>query len=158
MGGAKADTDDVARLLGLKKGSLRFVPHGATSKAHVLLRRVEASSDDSSEEEGGVTKPTVYFSLFAAKRIEVKPGKELLLAITTEGPLKDQAVVLTGQLASDEDDSDPEDSEATHVAEEDDHMEASMPPKMRKSWYRREDVPAIRMFFILPKPRVSHSR
>ncbi|EIN07911.1 hypothetical protein PUNSTDRAFT_144401 [Punctularia strigosozonata HHB-11173 SS5] len=146
MGREKAQTDDVARLLGLKKGSLRFVPHGTTVKAHVVLRRVEPSSDDSEDEEDSASKHSaVYYSLFAAKRIEVKPGKEILLSISTSGHLKDQALLITGEIASEDDESDLEESETTQVAEEDELGEAGiMPPKMRKSdWFRTDDVTAL---------------
>ncbi|KAI0047039.1 hypothetical protein FA95DRAFT_1454733, partial [Auriscalpium vulgare] len=58
-----------ASVLGIK-GHLRFRPHGSSQKAHVVLRRVELN-DDSDDEEA--QHPIVYFSLFARKRIEVKP-------------------------------------------------------------------------------------
>ncbi|KAG1736859.1 uncharacterized protein EDB91DRAFT_1015900, partial [Suillus paluster] len=59
----------VSSVLGIK-GSLRFRRHGASQKAHVVLRRVELA-----EESGNDTgkSSTIYFSLFAQKRIEVKP-------------------------------------------------------------------------------------
>ncbi|KAF9228803.1 hypothetical protein BS17DRAFT_679424, partial [Gyrodon lividus] len=59
----------VASVLGIK-GPLRFRRHGASQKAHVVLRRVEVSGD--STYSGGKSS-IVYFSLFAQKRIEVKP-------------------------------------------------------------------------------------
>ena len=68
----------VASVLGVK-GQLRFHPHGSTQKAHVVLRQVELS--DESDDEGDSSM--VYFSLFAQKRIEVKPGKEILLAVAS---------------------------------------------------------------------------
>ncbi|KAI6123217.1 hypothetical protein EDD16DRAFT_1439472, partial [Pisolithus croceorrhizus] len=59
----------VASILGVK-GALRFRRHGASQKAHVVLRRVDVS-EDTNIADG---KPSVaYFSLFAQKRIEVKP-------------------------------------------------------------------------------------
>ncbi|EGN96271.1 hypothetical protein SERLA73DRAFT_185930, partial [Serpula lacrymans var. lacrymans S7.3] len=62
-------TPTVSSILGIK-GSLRFRRHGSSQKAHVVLRRVEISEDSSDDEN---RKPTVYYSLFAQKRIEVKP-------------------------------------------------------------------------------------
>ncbi|KIJ63267.1 hypothetical protein HYDPIDRAFT_56867, partial [Hydnomerulius pinastri MD-312] len=59
----------VASVLGIK-GSLRFRRHGASQKAHVVLRRVEVSEGSS---YNGIRTPVAYFSLFAQKRIEVKP-------------------------------------------------------------------------------------
>ncbi|KAJ8589864.1 hypothetical protein M405DRAFT_704408, partial [Rhizopogon salebrosus TDB-379] len=59
----------VSSVLGVK-GSLRFRRHGASQKAHVVLRRVELQ-EDSVNDSG--KSPVAYFSLFAQKRIEVKP-------------------------------------------------------------------------------------
>ncbi|KAF8126564.1 hypothetical protein EV363DRAFT_1174196, partial [Boletus edulis] len=59
----------VTSVLGVK-GALRFRRHGASQKAHVVLRRVEIAEDSSYTPGRG---PVAYFSLFAQKRIEVKP-------------------------------------------------------------------------------------
>ncbi|KAI0693370.1 hypothetical protein BC835DRAFT_1252165, partial [Cytidiella melzeri] len=58
-----------ASVLGIK-GELRFRPHGSTQKAHVVLRQVDWSPEDSEDE---ADSSMAYFSLFAQKRIEVKP-------------------------------------------------------------------------------------
>ncbi|KAI9511357.1 hypothetical protein F5148DRAFT_962212, partial [Russula earlei] len=58
-----------ASILGIKT-PLRFRPHGSSQKAHVVLRRVDPESDSEGE---GEAKGAVQFSLFAYKRIEVKP-------------------------------------------------------------------------------------
>ncbi|KAH7890051.1 hypothetical protein F5I97DRAFT_1789452, partial [Phlebopus sp. FC_14] len=58
-----------ASVLGIK-GPLRFRRHGAVQKAHVVLRRVEVSEDSPL---GNDKASVAYFSLFAQKRIEVKP-------------------------------------------------------------------------------------
>lgn len=143
MGRADLEAGDASAVLGFKKGTLRFIPHGSTNKAHVVLRRVQTSPDESSEDEFGVPKPAVYYTLIAAKRIEVKQGKELLVAVQTDGPLKDQPVILTGHWPTEDDEeSDTEDAEKTQVADDED--EVSMPPKMRKSWIRREEMPPLR--------------
>ncbi|KDQ59674.1 hypothetical protein JAAARDRAFT_175136 [Jaapia argillacea MUCL 33604] len=125
----------VASILGIK-GSLRFRPHGSTQKAHVVLRRVE-TSDYSSDEDAG-SKPLIYFSLFAQKRIEVKPGKEILLAVSSEdGRFKDQPLIFEGDAPGSEDSSDEEDP---MVVDEDDCFASevspshAMPPKLRKGW------------------------
>ncbi|KAJ7168396.1 hypothetical protein C8R43DRAFT_824699, partial [Mycena crocata] len=58
----------LASILGIK-GRLRLRHHSATQKAHVVLRRVEAS-DDSSED--GKENDIVCFRLFAHKNISLK--------------------------------------------------------------------------------------
>ena len=117
------------------KGPLRFRPHGSSQKAHVVLRRVEISEESSDEAEA---KSVVYFSLFAQKRIEVKPGKEILLTIA-DGPFKDRPVIFEGDVPSPTSSSDEE--EDTQVAEDDEDdfilSEHSIPPKMRKPWIKR---------------------
>ncbi|KAL1742780.1 hypothetical protein HDZ31DRAFT_10583, partial [Schizophyllum fasciatum] len=60
-----------ASLLGAK-GALRIRPHISTQRPHVVLRRV-VISEDSDEEDEGADPTVIYFSLFAQKRIEVKP-------------------------------------------------------------------------------------
>ncbi|KAI0309479.1 hypothetical protein OF83DRAFT_1037088, partial [Amylostereum chailletii] len=59
-----------ASILGIK-GDLRVRAHGSTQKAHLILRRVEF--DDSEDEDEEKDPNVVLFSLFAQKRIEVKP-------------------------------------------------------------------------------------
>jgi hypothetical protein len=123
----------VASILGVK-GPLRFRPHGSSQKAHIILRRVELSDD--SDEEGN-TKSIVYFSLFAQKRIEVKPGKEILLTLS-DGKFKDQAVIFEGDLPGEEVGSDGEDDE--EMTEEEPVILPSrdiLPPKMRRTWTKR---------------------
>lgn len=124
-----------ASILGIR-GHLRFRPHGSSQKAHVVLRRVEL--DDDSEDEGD-GKPVVYFSLFAQKRIEVKPGKEILLMVEN-GPFEDQAILFEGDAPSTSTSSDEE--QETQVADEEEEKavaQEAMPPKMRKDWMKRFD-------------------
>ena len=125
----------VASILGIK-GSLRFRPHGSSQKAHVVLRRVEIS-DDSSDDEA---KPIVYFSLFAQKRIEVKPGKEILLALPpSAGKFDDQAVIFEGDLPGSEDNSDGEEGTQTSAEEALATLPSRniLPPKMRRTWSKQ---------------------
>ena len=125
-----------ASILGIK-GPLRFRPHGSSQKAHVVLRRVDAESD--SEGEGEI-KGVVQFSLFAYKRIEVKPGKEILLTVA-DGPFKDRAIIFEGDELEGSSLSDVEDE--TQVAEDDDTLvppEPSLPLKMRKPWAKRHEA------------------
>lgn len=125
-----------ASILGLK-GPLRFRPHGSSQKAHVVLRRVDPESDSEGE---GETKGIVQFSLFAYKRIEVKPGKEILLTVA-DGPFKDRAIIFEGDDLEASSLSDVE--EETQVAEDDDAIvppEQSIPLKMRKPWAKRLEV------------------
>ena len=116
------------------KGPLRFRPHGSSQKAHVILRRVDPDSDSEGE---GETKGVVQFSLFAYKRIEVKPGKEILLTVA-DGPFKDRAIIFEGHELEASSLSDAE--EETQVEEEEDTLvppEPSLPLKMRKPWAKR---------------------
>jgi hypothetical protein len=122
-----------ASVLGIK-GPLRFRPHGSSQKAHVILRRVDPESDSEGE---GETKGAVQFSLFAYKRIEVKPGKEILLTVA-DGPFNDRAIVFEGDELGASSLSDAE--EETQVEEEEDALvppEQSIPLKMRKPWAKR---------------------
>ncbi|KAI0261072.1 hypothetical protein BC834DRAFT_1035067 [Gloeopeniophorella convolvens] len=128
-----------ASILGIK-GNLRFRPHGSSQKAHVVLRRIEPDSDSEGEDD---SKGVVQFSLFAYKRIEVKPGKEILLTVA-DGPFKDRAIIFEG----DEHDTSSlsEAEEETQVAEEDDAFmppDHSLPLKMRKPWARRMEEPIV---------------
>jgi hypothetical protein len=121
-------------VLGIK-GPLRFRPHGSSQKAHVVLRRVDPDTDSEGEEE---TKGAVQFSLFAYKRIEVKPGKEILLTVAN-GPFKDRAIIFEGDELEASSLSDAE--EETQVEEEEEDAlvppEQSLPLKMRKPWAKR---------------------
>jgi hypothetical protein len=122
-----------ASVLGIK-GPLRFRPHGSSQKAHVILRRVDPESDSEGE---GETKSAVQFSLFAYKRIEVKPGKEILLTVA-DGPFQDRAIIFEGHEL--EASSLSEAEEETQVEEEEDALvppEQSLPLKMRKPWAKR---------------------
>ena len=126
-----------ASILGIK-GNLRFRPHGSSQKAHVVLRRVEPESDSDGE---GENKGLIQFSLFAYKRIEVKPGKEILLTVG-DGPFKDRAIIFEGDELRASSLSDAE--EETQVAEDDDAaipLEHSLPLKMRKPWAKRVEAP-----------------
>jgi hypothetical protein len=126
-----------ASVLGIK-GSLRFRLHGSSQKAHVVLRRVEPESDSENE---GETKAVAQFSLFAYKRIEVKPGKEILLTVA-DGPFKDRAIIFEGDDLEPSSLSDVE--EGTQTAEDDDASvptDYSLPLKMRKPWAKRVEVP-----------------
>ena len=126
-----------ASILGIK-GNLRFRPHGSSQKAHVVLRRVEPDSDSDGE---GDNKSVIQFSLFAFKRIEVKPGKEILLTVA-DGPFKDRAIIFEGDELRASSLSDAE--EGTQVAEDEDTtvpLEYSLPLKMRKPWAKRVEAP-----------------
>jgi hypothetical protein len=99
------------------------------------LRRVELSDDS---DDDGNAKPTIYFSLFAQKRIEVKPGKEILLTVS-DGKYKDQAIIFEGDLPGEETSSDEEDDTEVAVVEEPVTLPARdiLPPKMRRTWTKR---------------------
>ncbi|KAG6907454.1 hypothetical protein DXG01_008838 [Tephrocybe rancida] len=138
----------VASLLGVK-GGLRFRAHGSTQKAHIVLRRVTVSDDSSDDETGS---KVVRFTLIAHKRIEVKPGKELLLMLESDdGPFKDRPVVMEGDLAPSGYAS--EEEESTQVAEEEEvvfvpPIEEAIPPKMRRAWTRKADDSVFRAWLV----------
>lgn len=129
----------VASMLGIK-GPLRFRTHGSTQKAHVVLRQVELSDDSGDEGDGKNSgKPSVYFSLFAQKRIEVKPGKEILLAVATpDGRFIETPVIFTGDLFVP---NDPRECPVSLQLPQNQtarvQQPITMPPKMRKTWSRR---------------------
>lgn len=124
----------VSSILGIK-GPLRFRPHGSSQKAHIILRRVELSDDS---DDDGSAKPIVYFSLFAQKRIEVKPGKEILLAVS-DSKYKDQPVIFEGDLPGKETSSDEEDGAEINKKVEIVTLPSRdiLPPKMRRTWTKR---------------------
>ncbi|KAG7086462.1 hypothetical protein E1B28_002414 [Marasmius oreades] len=127
----------VSSVLGVK-GPLRFTRHRSTIKAHVVLRRVEV--DDDSSDDGEPSRVT-YFGLFAQKRIDVRPGREILLTVE-EGELKGQALMLSADTI---DTHDISYEEETQVAEEEEISPSplpkfAVPPKMRKTWMKRERV------------------
>lgn len=126
-----SDEPTVASVLGIK-GQLRFHPHGSTQKAHVVLRQVELSEE--SDEEGDSSM--VYFSLFAQKRIEVKPGKEILLAVATpDGKFLETPVVFAAKVSGDDEltqtaSPPPPRIDTVHKA-----RPSIIPPKLRKPWH-----------------------
>ncbi|KAJ7243435.1 hypothetical protein B0H12DRAFT_1131088 [Mycena haematopus] len=136
----------VASILGIK-GGLRIRPHTIHQKAHAVLRRVELSEESSDD---GRENNIVVFKLFAAKPINLKPGKELLLTVASvDGRFKDQNVIFEGNFGGFD-----EDSEGTTQAEEEPQVieeeeeeiipEAVMPPKMRRQWTKRvEEVSQV---------------
>ena len=140
MGSSQTSSDDgespvasVSSVLGFS-GPLRFRLHGATQKAHVVLRRVEIP-DDSGED--GDTRATACYSLFAQKRIEVKPGKEILISLGGADDLfADRPVVFEADLCGKDEASDgskcPLKSDNLDVP-----ADQVVPPKMRKTWVRR---------------------
>lgn len=131
----------VASVLGVK-GGLRFRRHGASQKAHVVLRRVEIS-EDAPYPPGRA--PVAYFSLFAQKRIEVKPGKEILLSVASEdGSFTDQAVIFEGDLSVVADsNSDEEEEVEKQIAHDDTFSDPPVPhvipPKMRRTWTKQHE-------------------
>lgn len=143
-----------ASVLGIK-GPLQFRPHGSSQKAHVILRRVDPESDSEGE---GETKGAVQFSLFAYKRIEVKPGKEILLTVA-DGPFKDRAIIFEGHELEASSLSDVE--EETQVEEEDDALvppEQSLPLKMRKPWAKRLEASVpLGTYDVSISPSLRHS-
>ncbi|KAL0070496.1 hypothetical protein AAF712_002328 [Marasmius tenuissimus] len=133
-----SETELASSVLGVK-GPLRFCRHSSTQKAHVVLRRVEIEHD--SDDEGEFSR-VVRFGLFAHKRIDVKPGKEILLTVS-EGQFKGHAVMLTADILDAQDASDGE--ETTQVAEEEEvstspEPKFAVPPKMRKGWSKKAEV------------------
>ena len=130
----RSNEPTAASVLGVK-GQLRFHPHGSTQKAHVVLRQVTLPEE--SEDEGD--SPTVYFSLFAQKRIEVKPGKEILLAVATpDGQFLDTPVIFAARLSEEE-----ADGNVSSYGPGEQRLAKNtriLPPKMRKTWSKRTHV------------------
>ena len=137
----------ITSVLGLS-GPLRFRLHGSTQKAHLLLKQ---SDEKRPPGEPSSTNGVVYYSLYAQKRIEVKPGKEILLAL--EGKFGDRPVLICGNVPSSGHDpthvplSTPTVEEvATKVEPTKPSRTASpmpmreatpnLPPKLRKAWMK----------------------
>ena len=120
----------VSSVLGIK-GQLRFHPHGSTQKAHVVLRQVELSDD--SDDEGDSSM--VYFSLFAQKRIEVKPGKEILLAVAApDGQFLEAPVIFAGKVTGEDDTTQPASVLPARIEPSSKPRQTVLPPKLRKPW------------------------
>jgi len=137
----------VASVLGLS-GPIRFRLHGSTQKAHLLLKQSEEKRllDGSSSTHG-----VAYYSLFAQKRIEVKPGKEILLAL--EGKFGDRPILICGDISSsghepmnvppstrvvEEEPAKVEPTKPSRTASPMPMREATpnLPPKLRKAWMK----------------------
>lgn len=131
----------MASVLGVK-GQLRFHPHGSTQKAHVVLRQVELSEE--SDDEGDSS--TVYFSLFAQKRIEVKPGKEILLAVAApDGTFLETPVVFAAKVSGEDvvESNGPPPSSRLDLQTK--SRPLVIPPKLRKPWHEGPiSEPAVR--------------
>lgn len=126
-----SDEPTVASVLGVKS-QLRFHPHGSTQKAHVVLRQVELSEE--SDDEGDSSM--VYFSLFAQKRIEVKPGKEILLAVATpDGKFLETPVVFAGKVSGEDDLIHNASPQPFRVDLPTKSRPPVIPPKLRKPWH-----------------------
>ena len=132
-----------ASLLGLK-GHVLIRPHGSHQKPHVILRPLEL--DDESLTDGETREPNaLYFSLFAAKRIECKPGKEILVALE-DSVFGDRPIILGGEMLDAEADSDDDAAVEEAMKESTPPLETAMPPKMRKKWGRSDDIPSSRKY------------
>ncbi|TEB36320.1 hypothetical protein FA13DRAFT_1771708, partial [Coprinellus micaceus] len=145
--GSISPTALVGKLLGIQASSLRFRHHELKQKPHLILRRVEDDSDDESDDgELKHSHRIVRFSLFAMKRIDVKPGKELLLCVATENEaFKDSPLVLEAEGGDVGADKDPRDV-ANEVVQQKEAVttpvaEQVVPPKMRRTWTKKAEVP-----------------
>ena len=149
----------VASVLGLS-GPIRFRLHGSTQKAHLLLKQ---SEDKHLLGGSASTNGVTYYSLFAQKRIEVKPGKEILLAL--EGKFGDRPILICGDTVSsghepakalpptkavEEDISKVEPTKPSRTASPTPMRVATpnLPPKLRKAWMKsmQNRQPAERAF------------
>lgn len=130
-----------ASLLGTK-GALRIRHHISSARPHIVLKRVIISEDGSDEEEDA-NSSVVYFSFFAAKRIEVKPGKELLFAVDTDDKeFKDRVLMIQGSLAPEPPSADEVVEEAAPPEEKEEEAVA-LPPKLRRTWVRPPEEQVI---------------
>ena len=127
----------VATILGVK-GPLRFSPHGSTQKPHIILRRVTVPEDSNGD---GQVNHVVRFSFFAQKRIEVRPGKEILLTVAgDDGQFENQCVVFEGDSLGSP--AILEDSKDTQAAVKEESSVpitggGAIPPKMRRAWTKK---------------------
>lgn len=158
MAGSSGSDDEGPTLTALASsilgvhGSLRLKPHGSTQKPHLILRRVVSSDDSSDDEEDS---SVVRFSLFAQKRIDVKPGKEILLCVATEdGAFKDIPLVFEAsaipEISHEEPGKKQDAMEVDKTDEKEDDEEEdplaspvrqTMPPKMRRTWQKKVEEP-----------------
>ncbi|KAF7305197.1 hypothetical protein MKEN_01234900 [Mycena kentingensis (nom. inval.)] len=135
----------LSSLLGLRDG-LRLRHDDTPQRAHLVLRRV-VDSDDSSD-DGDNPAAVVSFRLFAAKNLNLKMGRELLVTVETEDDVwKDRLVMFEGTLDASEDGSDQEgttqvEEEPLVLEEEEEEIpHASMPPKFRRrEWVKKDDA------------------
>ena len=129
----------VCSILGVK--GLRFRPHGSNQKAHVILRRIAPT--EVSDDQGDLSS-VVRFSLFAQKRIEVKPGKEILLTVASEdGSFSDVPVIFEGDRTVPQVlNHDNNQQLVAEVTQESMNSSAAhaMPPKMRRAWTKKLEV------------------
>lgn len=151
MGGSITSDDDaplptalVSSILGLS-GPFRFRHHGSTQKPHLILRRVV--DDDSDDDE---PSRVVRFSLFAQKRIEVKPGKEILLSVATEDDaFKDIPLVFEVDLDSPRSTKESKDEAAVDEKPPPNPLlpptRSTLPPHVRRRWHKK--VPEEAPFF-----------
>ena len=137
----------VASVLGLS-GPIRFRLHGSTQKAHLLLKQSEEKRPLGGSSS---THGVAYYSLFAQKRIEVKPGKEILLAL--EGKFGDRPILICGDtlssgrellqassstMTAEEVATKVEPTKPSRTASPMPMREATpnLPPKLRKAWMK----------------------
>jgi hypothetical protein len=97
----------------------------------VYLKRVELDEDSDDERETTATR-RVYYSMIAAKQINVKPGKEILFAIPGLGFDTQSLVFAATERNGNEDEED-----GTNGVQEDNTYH----PKMRKGWTRPQHNP-----------------
>lgn len=129
----------VTSVLGVK-GQLHFHPHGSTQKAHVVLRQVEIPEESDDEGDSSI----VYFSLFAQKRIEVKPGKEILLAVATpDGKLLETPVVFAGRVSGEDDLTPGVSLQPSRIEPPPKAKPSVLPPKLRKPWHETQSAEPI---------------
>jgi hypothetical protein len=116
--------EDVCKALGARKNSIRLRAHTTEWKPHVFLRRVDLDLDSDEEEEANA-RHIAYYGLYAAKQINVKPGKEILFAIPGLG-LDGQSLVFEVKTKGEGD----EDEDIEGFQDDNFH------PKKRKGWIR----------------------
>jgi hypothetical protein len=138
--------EDICKALGARKNSIRLRAHTTEWKPHVYLRRVDLDLD-SDEENEAADKSVAYYGLFAAKQINVKPGKEILFAIPGLG-FDAQSLVFEVKEKGEED----EDEDAEDIQDDN-----KFHPKKRKGWSRPQLDPAILASTRTILPRTSYA-
>jgi hypothetical protein len=147
-------SEQFSTVLGAQKDSICVRRHTTPYKPHLILKSIEELPWSDEEDEDSVLEDDInarpkktYYTFFAAKNINVKPGKEILFAIRGHGS-EDEALVF--EVVSRDADSIKEadshkkgsnDNNRSQTMLKEPQVEEYFHPKMRKGWTRTVNVP-----------------